>query len=693
MAVFLPIVTEFKDTGIKKAIKEFQSLETASQKAGFIMKKAALPAAAAFAGLAAVGGIAVKAAMEDAQAQAQLANQLRNTTGATNAQIAATEDFISQTSMAAAVADDQLRPALANLVRSSGDLQTAQDQLNLALDISAGTGKDLESVSIALGKAQTGNVTALKKLGIPLSENIVKTNDFEAATAELSSTFAGAASTAANSAEGQFKKLGIALDETKESIGEALLPAVSKVLPYLITFGNWAKDNTGILLGVGFAIGAIAAAIIAYNVVTTIATIVTAAFGIALQSTGIPAIVALVVLLALAIVGLYLKFEIVRTVVNAVINFIIGIIENWLNAWIFVINKIIDGINLLIRAANIFGAGLSEIGHIGEVEFGRIATAAENAAQFISDNRDLLTASRNAERQGIVVKRAVTKATEDSAKATGSATKETIKYGEAVKTKVTAALTDAKKKLDDAKNAFTDFSKTVADSLKGGLSASTAFDAGKESGTSFVDALKAQVSGVKQYSSNIQQLLELGLSQESLKFVLAAGAESGASIAQELINGGVDAITTTNALIAAAEDAAAVVGDQAASRWYEAGVTQAQALVDGLTAELEKLTPAVIAAMNKAAGKWGDGVDVEMRADERAAQIIGGASGNIVSSQVERLDNNVLMGLQQRRLSGDQYYTINVQALTPTPEVGRVVVNAVRAMNRSDGPANIATYK
>jgi hypothetical protein len=461
------------------------------------------------------------------------------------------------------------------------------------------------------------------------------------------------------------------------------------VLPYLITFGNWAKDNTGILLGVGFAIGAIAAAIIAYNVVTTIATIVTAAFGIALQSTGIPAIVALVVLLALAIVGLYLKFEIVRTVVNAVINFIIGIIENWLNAWIFVINKIIDGINLLIRAANIFGAGLSEIGHIGEVEFGRIATAAENAAQFISDNRDLLTASRNAERQGIVVKRAVTKATEDNAKATGSATKETIKYGEAVKTKVTAALSDAKKKLDDAKNAFTDFSKTVADSLKGGLSASTAFDAGKESGTSFVDALKAQVSGVKQYSSNVQRLLELGLSQESLKFVLAAGAESGASIAQELINGGVDAITTTNALIAAAEDAAAVVGDQAASKWYEAGVTQAQALVDGLTAELEKLTPAVIAAMNKAAGKWGDGVDVEMRADQRAAQIISGVSGNIVSTQIEPVGAGFI---DNSRFSRSNNYTINVQALTPSPEVGRVVVNAVRAMNRSDGPANIATY-
>ena len=131
------------------------------------------------------------------------------------------------------------------------------------------------------------------------------------------------------------------------------------------------------------------------------------------------------------------------------------------------------------------------------------------------------------------------------------------------------------------------------------------------------------------------------------------------------------------------------MGDQAASKWYEAGVTQAQALVDGLTAELEKLTPAVIAAMNKAAGKWGDGVDIEMRADQRAAQIISGVSGNIVSTQMEPVGDGFI---DNSRFSRSNNYTINVQALTPSPEVGRVVVNAVRAMNRSDGPANIATY-
>jgi hypothetical protein len=133
----------------------------------------------------------------------------------------------------------------------------------------------------------------------------------------------------------------------------------------------------------GNTILALTAAFVALKLVTIAATISQNLFNVALLSNPIGIIVAAVITLGVALVALYLKFEVVRKVVNSVINFIIGLIENWLNVWIRIINGIITGINLLIKAANFFGAGLKEIGHIGQVEFGRIGSAAEGARKKI----------------------------------------------------------------------------------------------------------------------------------------------------------------------------------------------------------------------------------------------------------------------------------------------------------------------
>ena len=164
MAINLPIVSEWNPAGINKAINDFKKLETNGQKASFAIKKAAVPAGLAIAALGAVAFDAVKAFAEDDAAAQKLATTLGNVTGASDAQVASVEEFITKTSMAAAVADDQLRPALDSLVRGTGDVTKAQDLLSLALDISAGTGKDLGAVSDALSKAFNGNLGPLKKL-------------------------------------------------------------------------------------------------------------------------------------------------------------------------------------------------------------------------------------------------------------------------------------------------------------------------------------------------------------------------------------------------------------------------------------------------------------------------------------------------------------------------------------------------
>jgi len=193
---------------------------------------AAAAAAAAYAVKLAVDG--VKAAIEDEAAQLRLANALKNVTGATQAQISAVEEQILKTSLATGVADDELRPALQRLATATGSVTKSQDLLNLALDISAATGKSVETVSNALGKAYEGNTSSLSRLGVGLSAAEIKTLGLEGTVKQLAETFGGAATVQANTFEGQIQRLKVGFDEAKESVGAALLPTLQRLLDYFI---------------------------------------------------------------------------------------------------------------------------------------------------------------------------------------------------------------------------------------------------------------------------------------------------------------------------------------------------------------------------------------------------------------------------------------------------------------------------
>ena len=212
-------------------------VETFGDKMGKVGKMvgAAFVAAAAAAGAYAVkiGIDGVKAAIEDEKAQTQLALALENATGATTAQIAATEQSILKMSLATGVADDALRPALGRLARSTGDITKAQGLLTTALDISTATGKPLETIANALGKAYDGNTAALGKLGIGLSAAELKTMSFEQVQGRLTDLFGGAASKNAETYSGRIARMQIAFDEAKETIGFALLPILERVINFI----------------------------------------------------------------------------------------------------------------------------------------------------------------------------------------------------------------------------------------------------------------------------------------------------------------------------------------------------------------------------------------------------------------------------------------------------------------------------
>ena len=318
MAVSIPIVTEFDGKGLKKAIAEFNQLEGAGAKSAFALKKAMLPAVAVLGGLATGLGLATKAAVEDQKAQDLLAQQLRTSAMATDDVIAQNEEFISSMSMAKAVTDDELRPAMANLVRSTGSVEMAQDLMTTALDIAAATGKDLETVTMALGKAANGQTAALTKLDPSLKGVIDSESTLGDITDALSVSFGGAADVAAKSYEGRMKSMKIAMDETKESIGAALLPALQKLLEILQPVAKWAQENTRLFLIITGVVGGFAAAIIVANtaiklfaIATQVASAAQAVFNFVMSANPIGLVIIAVAAFVAALVILEKKFGIV----------------------------------------------------------------------------------------------------------------------------------------------------------------------------------------------------------------------------------------------------------------------------------------------------------------------------------------------------------------------------------------------
>ena len=327
MAINIPIISSLDTKGFDKAKREFAQLEGVGAKSAYAVKKAALPAAAALGALGVAAFDAAKGAVEDAAAQALLAQTLAKNTKATDAQIAANEKWIETQGKLLGVTDDELRPVISRLSTQTKSLAEAQKGAALAMDIAAATGKPLATVTEALAKAYGGNEKALAKLSPELKGLIKDGMTTEQAFAKLSETFGGAATTKANTAEGQFKRLQVSLAETKETIGAALLPIIQKVLPYLQKMGQWASENTGTFLVIAGAIGGIAAAVIAVNTAMTVftaitkaATAVQAAFNAVLAMNPITLVVIAIAALVAGLVLAYKKFEGFRNVVDSVFS-------------------------------------------------------------------------------------------------------------------------------------------------------------------------------------------------------------------------------------------------------------------------------------------------------------------------------------------------------------------------------------
>jgi hypothetical protein len=283
--------------------------------------------------------------------------------------------------------------------------------------------------------------------------------------------------------------------------------------------------------------------------------------------------------------------------------------------------------------------------------------------------------------------------------AVGGAKKEVESYAKALKEGLGDALDNAKDALDDAKTAFNDFATSVSDGIKSAFSFSDAQAAGEETGAGFLDGLRTQVAGVVEYARKIQALLDAGLSKDALAKVLESGAVAGESIAGQLIKGGETAINETNALVDSANAAAEKVGMNAAAKWYQGGIDTAQKMVDGIQAQLDLMTPKLMAKMDAIAAKMKRTVDIDVRVTETVSRVVatiaaGGipkmAEGGIVSrptlALIGEAGPEAVVPLSKMG-SGGGDVNINVTGgLSTSAEIGQSVVNALRAYSRSAGP-------
>lgn len=280
MAIRVTILTDYNDRGAKNAIRGFDRMGKAATLAGDTTSSKMFAAASAMskAGskISAVGAnmsrtvtipivggmaLATKAAIDEQKEMELLAQSMQKNAGASEGSIAATEKWITAQQNATGIADGSLRPALGTLVRATKDTEKAQSLLTQAMDISAATGKPLETVSTALAKAYNGNVGALGRLGIKTKDAQGKTMSFNKVMKEANRTFGGAASRAADTTAGKMEIAKNKFADASESLGTALIPAATEAANVLgrmaSKFSGLSPKTQGVIVKVGLLVAAI----------------------------------------------------------------------------------------------------------------------------------------------------------------------------------------------------------------------------------------------------------------------------------------------------------------------------------------------------------------------------------------------------------------------------------------------------
>ena len=712
MAINIPIISSLNAAGFDKAKKEFQSLQGFGAKSGFLLKNAMLPAAGAVTALAGGLAMAAKAAIEDEQSQKLLETQLRATLGPNQALADSMADFVDQTQLATGVADDQLRPALAGLVRFTGDATKAQDLLTLSIDASIATGKDLTTVSTAIGKAYDGNFTALKKLGVPLDENIIKTKDFKAAQEALTAQFGGAAAANANTYAGRLQILKIRFDEMVESIGYRVLPILGRLLDEvdkLVTIMD-ERGLGGVIGELGSRLRRFVDPAQAVLDVLQKNTKETEGFGGKLKQVGfnVANFGSSIINLGSAITGNSFRLGKLQTDLDKTNE---GLALAYANtrAW----SETILQLDQDQKRANYQKAVDIEQQRLANAEIAKstastkkASEAAKRAAAETAKHTESVRALKEAYDDAVETVKdqfapALARANEQLTKATEkynafyNATADVVRGVFNVGDAFTTAKDNQEafnKALGERTTAYAKLSKLTvgteayADALLEVAQAEENVAQASKTKRTFFDVLDDQAAKAGKLATGIEKLIEAGLDDPALlQQILGAGADVGLEIINGLLAGGkasIDRLVGISTTINAAADRIAKL---TADKWYKSGIDQATKIVEGVNSVIENtefllkfaIDPQSVAAIG---GQLNTGLNTVFGGGAAPAPttnpfgpVLGSinAEPNMGGGRVSAASVNV---------------TVNAGLVSSPDQVGQQIIEAIQKAQRRSGP-------
>jgi hypothetical protein len=666
MAINIPIISSLNTKGFDAAKKEFQSLQGFGAKSGFLLQKAMVPALGAVTSLAGGLALAAKAAIEDEKSSKLLETQLRATLGPNQALVDSMAAFVDQTQLATGVADDQLRPALAGLVRFTGDAAKAQELLTLSIDASIATGKDLTAVSTAIGKAYDGNFTALKKLGVPLDENIIKTKDFAAAQAALSAQFGGAAAANASTYSGRLQILKIRFDEMVETIGYRVLPYLGKLLDYVDRLIRIMDDRGlgGVLSEVGSRLRRFIDPAQALLDVINKNVKQTDGFGNKLKQAGVNVanFGSSIINLGAAITGS---------------SFRLGKLQTDLD-------KTNEGLALAYANTKAWSDTLLQLDQ--DQKRANYQKAVDIEQQRLA-NAEMAKSTASTKKASEAAKRAA-EATSKHAEAVRQLKESYDSAVQTVKDNFSPALMRANEQLTKATDNYKDFYNATANVVRGIFNVGEAWTtaADSEGAKSFFGVLDEQATKAGKLATGIEKLIAAGLDDPALlQSILDSGADVGLEIINGLLAGGKESIDRLVGISSTVNAAADRIAKLTADKWFKSGVDQAQAIVNGVNSVIENtefllkfaVDPASVAAIGEQFNK-------------NVGTVMGGGTPQLQTNPFGPVlgSINTSTNADMSRFGGGNVssssVTINVNGGDPN-----AVVNALRAYMRQNGSVPI----
>jgi hypothetical protein len=668
MSVIVPILSTFNDKGIKSAVKEFKTATSTIGKFGAVgkifegvgtslTKNLTVP-------ILAVGGafgVMIKGAIEAEAQQHRLRQILLTTGGATNAQVdsllrqaaalekvgVASKDSIIVTQSQLATFDlqaatiEKLTPAILDYVLAEKGAAASTD--------------DFKSMTNGLALALDGQFGALTRAGFVLDDATKKliSNGTEAERAAaivevLNSTYKDFNKSLLDTPEGQFIKLKQEFGDLKNEVGKALLPVFNDlmiimrrdIVPVIQrvvdgvknaaasfnSLGEQQRKNIITLVAFLAVLGPLLIIIGKIIAVTKTFILVIKALGVAFAANPIGFILTALALLVVAFVTAYKTSEKFRNIVNGALNAVIKVAENLANAFILTYNQaILPVFNKILTGLQKINPEIKLLGEIGEVAFKRIGGAAGGATpdffemkRAMNDIGPVATAAAKETTLGLGKTGNAASKAKDKIKELKDAL---VKLRQDAVSKLEASLKDAESQLESAKSKFNDFKNAISGNITSILNFGKATE-----GENFLEGLIGQAADATNFANKVKQLIQLGLSERGIQQVLNAGFEAGTKIADELIAGGTTVVQQVNTLLASVQSVADQVGDFGAKQFYQAGVTQGEALVNGILEALRQ-AQAELAAAVKAAAQGGDIRTFGARATT-LLDAIGGISGS-----------------------------------------------------------------